>query len=167
MAARIEVDGGDAALAALKGAVARAERPVDLWRAVGESLVESTRSRFEAERAPDGNPWPASIRKMVEGGRTLTLSSRLVDSIAFEADDAGVAVGTNVIYAAIHQFGGKIEAKSAKGLRFRLPGNRGFVSKQSVTIPARPFLGLDAEDALEIEALAGEWLGPEVGDAGD
>ena len=36
-------------------------------------------------------------------------------------------------------------------------GGRTIFARQ-VTIPARPFLGLDRDDEIEIEAIAGNWL---------
>lgn len=47
-------------------------------------------------------------------------------------------IGTNVVYAPIHEFGGVIRAKNSPYLRFKI-GDR-WVSKKQVTIPARPFL---------------------------
>ena len=44
----------------------------------------------------------------------------------------------DVVYALIHELGGKIVPVRAKALMFRVAGK--FVSVQSVTIPARPYL---------------------------
>jgi phage gpG-like protein len=52
---------------------------------------------------------------------------------------AEVNVGTNVIYAAIHEFGGVIKAKKAKALRFKTKDGN-WVFTKSVTIPARPYM---------------------------
>ena len=97
---------------------------------VGSHLVASTLRRFEAERAPDGTPWLKSARALAGDGRTLTQSGRLRTSITHTLTDGGhtVEVGTNVAYAAIHQFG----SQAGKGLR--------------AAIPARPFLGIDERD---------------------
>lgn len=52
---------------------------------------------------------------------------------------AGARVGTNLEYAAIHEFGGTIEAKNAPRLVFQVaPGE--WRTAQSVTIPARPYM---------------------------
>jgi len=50
-----------------------------------------------------------------------------------------VAIGSNLKYAVIHQYGGVITAKTSDYLRFRLATGQ-FVSKKSVQIPARPYL---------------------------
>jgi phage virion morphogenesis protein len=154
-----ELTGAEEALRVLGAAVARAERPRDLYDRVGAALAVSTQHRFETETDPEGSPWPASLRKLLMGGRTLTDSARLVSSITHEASDSGVAVGTNVLHAAIHQTGGTIRAKTPAGLRFRSPGNGSWVTKQSVEMPRRAFLGVDEGDEEDIEAIAGEWLG--------
>lgn len=157
MSVRLDIAGKDAALAALARAAAGLAHPKPLYDEVGAALAVSTQVRFEREADPDGNPWAPSLRKLVAGGRTLTETARLVSSITHEATDAGVAVGTNVLYAAIHQTGGTIRARTSRGLRFRSPGNGGWVTKQQVTIPRRAFLGVDREDEAEIEAIAGSY----------
>jgi phage virion morphogenesis protein len=164
---RLDLTGADEALAFLGEAAAKAGRPRDLYDQVGAALVASTQARFEREQDPDGNPWPASLRATLEGGRTLTDTARLVSSLTHEASDAGVAVGTNVIYAAIHQLGGTIRAKTSKGLRFRSPGNGGWVTRHEVEMPRRAFLGVDEEDEQEIEFIAAAFLGAEIEGGGD
>lgn len=129
---------------------------------VGAALVTSTQLRFERGEAPGGNPWPSSFRARVAGGQTLIDRGRLRDSITHEPSSHGVRVGTNVIYAAIHQFGGIIVAKSAPQLAFRL-ADGGLALVDQVEIPARPFLGIDrgdetmiAEELFDYFAAAGQ-----------
>lgn len=164
--ARMELGGADATLAALRDALGRVRNPRGLMDKIGREMVARTKLRFHSQTGPAGGPWPPSIRARMMGGRTLIEKGRLVDSITHEASDSSVAVGTNVIYAAIHQMGGTIRAKTAKGLRFRLPGGAGSRTVKSVTIPARPFLGLSGEDEGVIRTLVRLWLGAEQG-AGD
>ncbi|EDQ34295.1 phage virion morphogenesis (putative tail completion) protein [Hoeflea phototrophica DFL-43] len=158
---RLELEGSEAALAALGAAAARLDDPMPLYDEIGSMLVVSTQNRFEREEAPDGTPWPMSIRVLTEGGKTLSDTRRLVNSMTHEASNEGVAVGTNVIYAAPHQMGATIKAKTAKGLRFQVAG--GWVNKQSVDIPQRAFLGLDADDEKVIGDIAGDYLGDPLG----
>ncbi|MFZ1680361.1 MAG: phage virion morphogenesis protein [Rhizobiaceae bacterium] len=149
----MRIEGSDAALAALGEAASRIGAARPMFDEIGTRLVGSTQQRFEDEAGPDGSPWPRSIRAQFDGGKTLTDSKYLRKSFAHEAGDDRVAVGTTAVYAAIHQFGGTIRAKTARGLRFRVAG--GFVSKQSVTIPARPFLGLsDTDERLVLKIAA-------------
>lgn len=143
----IRVD--DAAVDAALGELAR--RGADLRPAmeeIGEALVTSTRRRFETETGPDGKVWPKSLRALLEGGKTLSDSGRL-GRIIHQASDDSVMVGTDAPYAAIHQFGGTIRAKTAAGLRFTLADGSARIVTQ-VRMPARPFLGLDEDDGAEI-----------------
>ena len=89
---------------------------------IGETVKTQTMRRFEHETAPDGSRWSQSLRAKLEGGQTLTDTGRLRDSITYAVamDNGSVEVGTNVVYAAIHQEGGVITAKTSKGLRFRI-----------------------------------------------
>lgn len=123
---------------------------------VGGMLVSSTLNRFENERGPDGQRWKPSARARQEGGQTLTDSARLRTSITHTYDRDSVAVGTNVIYAGIHQLGGTIRPKGDGKLKFSIGG--GFVQVDKVEIPARSFLGVDADDEAEILNIAEDYL---------
>jgi phage virion morphogenesis protein len=131
--------------------------PVPMLRAIGTRLVSNTQDRFDAAEAPDGTPWPAlrpAYAAMKRGPGILRESGMrggLQGSIAFDTTAGELAIGSNKIYAAVHQFGATIQAKTARALRFRL-GN-GLVAVRSVKIPARPYLGLsrrDEEDTLDV-----------------
>lgn len=155
------------ALAALSE---RLQQPAPALRDVGEYLLRSTDEHFRQERAPDGTPWPPlsdvtllrrlqarsatlSKRRTATGGRTLTQkgakvlgaakilrdSGDLQDTIRYQLVDGGraLAVGTDRVYGAMQQFG---------GTRAQWPHLWG-------DIPARPFLGLDADDRAEILAI--------------
>lgn len=163
---RMDITGFEATLSVLGAAIAKTDDARGLFDAIGMALVDSTQNRFETETDPTGSPWPDSLRKTLMGGRTLTDTGTLVQSITYEATDGSVAVGTNLIYAAIHQLGGTIKAKTSKGLRFRGPGNGDWVNKSEVTIPQRAFLGLDADDEIEIRALCADWLGAVADNSG-
>jgi len=71
-------------------------------------------------------------------------SGRLRSSISVRAvrkmgDSYRASIGTNVVYARIHERGGIIRAKNQEFLTFNIPGV-GFRKARSVTIPPRPFL---------------------------
>lgn len=151
---RIWVD-DDVVRESLDRLVAAGEDLTPAMDAIGGALVLSTEERFEFERAPGGSPWPPSVRALLTGGKTLSESGRLGDSITHDASRDGVRLGTNVRYAATHQFGATISAKTARGLVFNIPG-LGWRRKASVTIPPRPFLGIDDDDRDRIgEELTG------------
>lgn len=175
----LDLPGETEALAALGALAARLEHPEPMFDLIGASLVTSTRGRFlDTSTAPDGNPWPPSLRVLAHGGKTLVLSHRLEDSITHNSSDGGVEVGTNVVYAAIHQLGGEIAVRERKqtlhfkldkrtgevGNKFVKRGKSGFaqdvtVPAHTVRMPARPFLGLDDDDNAEIVRIAEDFVG--------
>ncbi|MDI1471912.1 Phage capsid and scaffold [Thermodesulfovibrio sp. N1] len=75
--------------------------------------------------------WPGSI---------LQMRGRLASSITAQSDNDKAMVGTNVVYAAIHQFGGR----AGRGHR--------------AEIPARPFLSLTEEDLNDIKETVIDYL---------
>jgi phage virion morphogenesis protein len=152
---RVEVNDAEVA-AALRQLQDRGGDLAPALDEIGAMLVTSTQIRFERGIGPDGIAWPASLRAKLEGGQTLVDSARLKDSITHVVSGDAVAVGTNVIYAAVHQLGATINAKGGGHLTFMVGGR--FVSKKSVTIPARPFLGVDADDEAEILNILGDYL---------
>lgn len=137
--------------------------PVPMMRAIGARLVSNTHERFAAAVGPDGQAWAAlspayaGLKRGPGILREAGMRGGLMGSITFDvaAGGAELAVGTNKHYAAIHQFGGTIRAKNKPFLAFRTVNGMAFV--RSVTIPARPFLGLsraDEEDILDtVEAF--------------
>ncbi|HRD45709.1 MAG TPA: phage virion morphogenesis protein [Caulobacter sp.] len=145
---RIEVTDASllAALRALSAAISDPSAIMADIAAVGES---STRLRFRTQTGPDGKPWKPSLRAQITGGRTLTEAGHLAASISSRSGRDWAEWGANRIYAAIHQFGGVIRARNAKALRFALAGG-GFATVKSVTLPARPFLGLSTDDVADI-----------------
>jgi len=130
----------------------RATNMAPLMDAVGLYLVGATIENFEQESAPGGAPWKPSWRARRDGGQTLSLTGRLKSSITHQASANDAIVGTNVIYAAIHQFGGVIVPVSAQALHWVI-GDRHFFSER-VEMPARPYLGIAGEEIEEIEDLA-------------
>ena len=126
--------------------------------AMAEAVRTSTLERFRTEKDPEGKKWKSSIRAATEGGKTLTDTARMKNSIKGKSDASGFAVGTNTIYASTHQLGepGRkitIRAKTSKGLVFKIGGK--WIRKKEVTvrvkIPARRFLGLSEDDMQEIK----------------
>ncbi|SIS87998.1 phage virion morphogenesis protein [Neptunomonas antarctica] len=114
---------------------------------IAEFLHERTRDHFDNEQDPDGNPWAplaessqgAKRRKGVPVDQILHGQSlHLRDTIFpfWSNNEAGVSTGLgSEAYAATHQFG----ADKRK-------------------IPARPFLGLSAEDENEIVDILNQFL---------
>lgn len=152
----------------------------DLMPRLGEYLLKSTQRRFKDQKAPDGTPWaklsPAyARRKKYNSDKVLTLRGYLRRGVRYQVTGpAEVEVGSNSEYAAIHQLGGTIEIKARQAtVRYRsVAGRVLFASKKhkrvterqvtipahQVTIDARPFLGVSAEDEKNIQKIAADWL---------
>lgn len=123
--------------------------------AIGEGLRTSVMERFDRGESPEGQKWKPSIRAEEAGGKTLVKTAALKSSIHLKSDGRGLAVGTNDIRAATHQFGDTrtIKAKKGKYLRFQVAGNWRSVKSVTVHIPARPFLGISEDDGNEIREI--------------
>jgi phage virion morphogenesis protein len=161
---RIELGGEQPAFAAISLLADKLAHKVPLWRMVGEELAQQTNYRFETSTGPEGQKWPQSWRvKMgLGGGPTLVDSGILKTSMTLNVNEQGGEFGSPMEYAATHQFGDVIKAKTSKGLRFKFKAkgaNRdAWVTKQSVVIPARPFLGINEENAQRLLDIAEGYL---------
>ena len=149
---------GTAAIEHLSGLVDAINDPSPLLAELGEYGLRSTRARFKTQTAPDGTAWAGletwyKREKSRNKNRILTLDGYLRSRMTWQfAGDRTVEIGSNLPYAAVHQFGATIKPRAAKVLMFR-----GHVAN-SVTIPARPYLGLSDEDRSEIVGRTLEWL---------
>jgi phage virion morphogenesis protein len=117
-------------------------------KVIAELGVLSTRRRFKTETGPDGKRWKPSLRAQLSGGLTLRKDGHLDGSISAGAGTDFAEWGVGMKYAAIHQFGGVIRAKGG-ALKFALPGG-GFAVVKAVTMPARPYLGVNDDDRRDI-----------------
>lgn len=161
--------------AAFARLVAAGQDPQSALAEIGEDVAESTRQRFASETGPDGRRWapnsPVTILRYLDrktrktdkrGNATGTrkqgyfrqdgrfgdkgaalvagkkilhgLSGSLAAQIGYRLEPGAVVVGSSMIYAAMMQFGGR------KADFPQLWGD----------IPARPFIGLSADDERNI-----------------
>lgn len=136
-----------------------------MHKATGRNFEEQGRPRWKdlssaskLSRAMDGQRWKAaragSSVKVRKPGMILNDTGLLKQSIQMNSTGTTAQVGTNLVYAAIHQFGGKtrphvIKAKHARALSFG-----GIVVRQvnhpGSNIPARPFLRLTPRDMRDM-----------------
>ncbi len=157
---RAELTGDTEALISRLNRLSHIEK-TGVFNSIGEGLRTSTVERFAEEKSPEGVGWTPSIRAQEEGGKTLTKTTALKTSIRSEASESGVAVGTNDIRAATHQFGDErtIRAKNKKYLTFKVGGKWRRAASVNVSIPSRPFLGISPEDEQDIRESLEELFG--------
>ncbi|MDE2388929.1 MAG: phage virion morphogenesis protein, partial [Betaproteobacteria bacterium] len=146
---------------ALDRLIAVGQSPHGAMRDIAAYGENSTKARFADGVGPDGTPWKPSWRVQARGGKTLIDSGRLLGSITADSGDDFAEWGSNAIYAAIQQFGGEIRAKTAKALFFKSPDGSGR-SMKKVTIPPRPYLGINADDEENIIDIVNSHLADAV-----
>lgn len=120
--------------------------------AIGQLLVTETDLAFRGQRDPWGTAWaPLSAvtlkrrRKGPGSGPKASIlrdTGRLAGSINYQADADSVAVGSDVIYAATHQFGAKQGAFGRARRGSPIPWG---------DIPARAFLPI-SESGVDLPA---------------
>lgn len=110
--------------------------PETAFKDAGEYLLLAHFERFQRMESPDGRAWEPlteryknSPRKRTSRGSKdiLRLDGYLRDLLRYQTSESGLEFGTDAVYGATHQFG-----------------------DDSRNIPARPYLGLSAEDEEEI-----------------
>ena len=163
MDARLDIEDGEV-LGTLQRLIALGRNPEPALREVASLGEASTRMRFRLEVGPDGQRWKASIRSLAMGGKTLTKDGHLSGSVTSNAGKDFAEWGVNRIYAAIHQFGGIIRAKTAAALKFMIPG-AGFRVVKAVRMPARPYLGVNDDDRSDILDVFERHIGSASGGA--
>ncbi|MDQ3071418.1 MAG: phage virion morphogenesis protein [Acidobacteriota bacterium] len=112
---RVTSSGMPEAQERLAAIVARLRDMRPILEVVAQDVRTAIDDSFAAERAPDGTPWaPLSaatkkINPRREGGRVLTDTARLRNSVTTVASAKSLRFGTNVLYGAAHQTGAQIK----------------------------------------------------------
>ncbi len=166
----IEIKVDDARVTAALERLARAAtNPAPALKAIGESLVDSTKQRFATSTAPDGSRWApnsqttyeAMVNRFSKGsfrkdGRLNAKGSAnvagkkpligetglLASTIFYGVEDSAVRWGSPMIYAAMQNFGGK---------KSDFPNLWG-------DIPGRQFMGVSDSDAVMVEQTVEDYL---------
>ncbi|PWR17637.1 phage virion morphogenesis protein [Zavarzinia aquatilis] len=187
---KIEDGGVRAALERLEGNL---DRKAELLDAIGATARQDVWQNFEDQASPAGIPWaplkPATLKRRGAGAQILRDRGNLYKSMTYRVTgDDTVEVGTNLVYAGVHQFGGSIKreareqvvhfrfaaegaGKDGKGsrLRFTKAGGRhaegAYARKVSIggytiNIPARPFLGVGPRLVERLNETLVEALAP-------
>lgn len=181
----IEIQLKDEGIAAGLAAVAEGFRnPRPLMRAITRLFEAETEANFAAQGRP---AWlglsPRTRKRRGADAKILQDTGRLAGSVSTDYDQHHARVGTNVRYAAIHQFGGTIERPAyskqvrhrtdakgnllrtgmfkGKGLVFAKNSHKRAVTRwfevgaHSITIPARPYLPFGQDGVLQPTARTG------------
>ncbi|ESQ78510.1 phage virion morphogenesis protein [Asticcacaulis sp. YBE204] len=168
--------------------VERANHLGPLNLAIAQTMLESTKDRFDEQQAPDGTPWVPSKAAKAAKRKTLLDTHHMRDNtFSAEATDKEARWGTNAVQARLFQTGGTIKMPSRKG-NVRLRENAdGTLMRQSrnknlarfaranhkrarsvafesgaynIQVIARPFLGLSKRDQSTIYDLTEDYLAP-------
>ena len=128
--------------------IAGAQNASPLMRIIAGDMMAEVEDNFKQQGRPKwlGFKYTPSERRGGASAKLLQYSGQLASSIQEHNDSKTAVVGTNKVYAAIHQFGGKTKAhvilpRNKKALAFN-----GRVLKKvnhpGSDIPARPFLNI-------------------------
>lgn len=120
----------------------------DLKDNLGSEAESQVRRRLSDEKeSPEGEPWAewsSSYAETRHGGHSLLEGEGdLIDSIEHQVNGDEIEVGSNLVYAAIQNFG------ADKGE---------FNGSPWGDIPARPWLGFSDENLADLEALTDDWV---------
>ncbi len=174
MSVRLEYD-----LSAINRLNQRIARLADLDRrglmqTIGAVVESQTRRRLANEkRSPDGTPWAAWSEQYAgfrHGGHSLLEGDgNLIDSLTHEVSADSVEIGSNLIYARIHQDGSGDEPVNVPAHQRRITKAFGRDLPSPVwanvkayafnqNIPARPYLGLSEDNQAELEDVIEDFL---------
>jgi len=135
----IQISGQEQVIDAFNHLIKRANDLEPVFSDIGEYLIESTQQRFVDEETPDGEPWTPlkekTIKYKARKDKILTESGSLADTLNYQLNGNELLFGSNLEYAATHQFG-----------------------RENANIPAREFLGLSNDDEKEILGLISDHL---------
>jgi phage virion morphogenesis protein len=172
MAQNVSISINDKALRITLGNLnERLRNPVPMLKIAGQVMKSSIERTFRDQGSPAGSwaPLAASTLKRGKGGagrKILIQSARLKNSVTddtnYSISGNTLKIGSNLVYAAIHQFGGfagrsvpsnrtlkRDITNEARG--FHGPRNQhGYFGFRRPFIPARPYLVFRPEDPQRI-----------------
>ncbi|WP_295701250.1 phage virion morphogenesis protein [Helicobacter typhlonius] len=123
---------------------------------IANTLALFTSQSFEKETSPFGEKWKplssATLKKSKGLKKKLVDKGKLVNSISTSHTAKSASIGTNVVYARIHQYGGKAGRN------------------HKTIIPARAFLPINDKGNVpqslqdELQGLVQEYILGEIGE---
>jgi len=125
--------------------VKRSENLRPLMKNIAGIMADSTEENFKEEGRPKWKDLSekTKIARKKTGhypGQILQVSGQLALSVTTQYDDTSAVIGSNKVYAAIHQLGGQA-GKNKK-----------------TTIPARPYLKFGEDDYQDILKCSNKYL---------
>ena len=164
IALQIDIEGADALLKRIQDS---GQDPSPALKQISELLVDSTKQRFATSTAPDGTRWEPntpttlfthlnrfsgsfkkdgalSARGSRRAGNKKPLigeSKALSTTISYRVSGAVAEIGSPMVYAPVHQFGARKGSFGQTSRGAPIPWG---------DIPARPFLGISADDSAMI-----------------
>ena len=175
----IQTQGEDVISERLQFLATRMEDLTPVMKTIGETIRASVIRNFEKGGRP--KLWkghgPLTQTRRGKSAKILREHSNLMNSVTYTAGRDSVQIGTNIIYAAVHQFGAekgsfgtvqanvkahvrKIKSRDIKKGRKKTASGVAFVAAHTRKmrlpygdIPARPFLMIQDEDVTEIGKL--------------
>lgn len=135
----------DSITTGLHGLAEFAADPFPFLDEIGGQLVTETQDRFDSGTAPDGSNWTVSQAAIDRQGLTLKESGNLSNTLSHTTNNTELTWGSNLVYAAIHQFGGDTGRNKA------------------TEIEANPYLGLSEADELMIDTEFAIFFGRAAG----
>lgn len=148
----------------------RLDNPLPAMKAIGQLIRTSVIRNFEQ----GGRPTRWAPVKSRSGGKVLMrrgFGGGLAGSISPSATRSEARVGTNKVYAAVHQFGiddtvqvpahrRKVKSRDLRSKRKKTAFGVAFVRAHSrkMLIPARPYLMIQDEDWPEIRATLQDYV---------
>jgi phage virion morphogenesis protein len=130
----VDVIGSSSVANALNRLIKKVDDSSPALRDIGEHLLESTQDRMSDEVDPQGQAWELLSVNTIEQKSLSSQSNKilrgygtLADTLNYQLNGDQLLFGSNMEYAATHQFG-----------------------REDANIPAREFLGFSDEDENEI-----------------
>jgi phage virion morphogenesis protein len=157
----------DALLISLGDLQRRVDDRDQALRIVGNLMYASVRRTFRDEGSPAGS-WPALAASTLQkkgysaGHKLLILSARLRNSITYWVEGDTVTVGTNVKYAAVHQYGSADRLGGSIGPQARIDGRgvqvgaHSFERLREIRYKRREVVGKDGRKYLVPAPVRGE-----------
>lgn len=165
------------AMHVLLGMEQQLRHPKPMLDKIGEALLDFHRQRFKDQESPSGEAWQElsrryKKRKKRNKDKILVLDGTLRNTLRWQIRGNEMLFGTDRPYGAIHQFGGTIEiaARSQQAYYRQLRSGRvknQFVRKKranysewhtigaySITMPARPWLGVSDTEKIRLVDIA-------------